>query len=142
MLSGIYDLSFSKEELSKISRLRTLDDNRKAIAWIVGIGLFVLTFLSQTFFHGVDWVHALATYGCIPIGVGSGLFLYNYIDTYVETQFKEKWDPLYYKRNNSSPEKEAAKSEIQRITDKPEFYSMPKEQQVKIMKEINEKYGL
>lgn len=142
MLSRIYDLSFSSEELRKISRLRALDDNRKTISWVVGMGLFLLTFLSQTFFRGVDWVHALATYGCIPIGIGAGLFMYKFIDTYVEVKFREKWDALYYERNNSSPEKEAAKIAIQRITDKPEFYLLPKEQQTKIMKEINETHGL
>jgi len=142
VLTGIYDLSFSKEELKKINKLRKLDDNRKFISWSIGVSVFVLVFLSQLPFHGIDWVHGLATYGCIPIGVFTGWFIHNCIDNYAESQLKEKWDPLFYKRNNSTPSRDAAKAEIQRVTDDPDFYSLPKEQQIKIMSEINDKYGL
>ena len=142
MFSGIYDLSFSEEELQKINRLRKLDDNQKVISWLLGVCVFVLAFLSQLLFYGIDWIHAFATYGCIPLGFGAGFGIYNHIEKYIETQFKEKWDLLYYERNNSSSSKEAAKSEIQRITDEPNFYLLPKEQQIKIMSDINNKYGL
>ena len=142
MLSGIYDLAFSKEELKKISKLRKLDEQRKPIAWVTGVIIFISVFLFQTLFHGIDLIHALSTYGCIPAGIFTGWYVNKKIDIYVEQQFINKWDKLYYERKNSSPAKEAANAEIRRITDDLNFYSLPKAEQSRILKEINRKHGV
>ncbi|MGY8900855.1 MAG: hypothetical protein ACKVI8_22775 [Paraglaciecola sp.] len=142
MLTGIYDLAFSKEELKKISKLRKLDEQSRPIAWITGLIIFLSVFLLQTLFHGVDLIHALSTYGCIPIGVLSGWYVNKKIDTYVEQQFINKWDKLYYERKDSSPAKEAANAEIRQVTDDLNFYSLPKAEQSRILKEIYRKHGV
>jgi hypothetical protein len=142
MLTGIYDLSFSKEQLKKINKLRKLDDQRKTIAWFTGVIVFLSVFMFQMFFHGTDLIHALSTYGCIPAGIFSGWFVNKKINVYVEQQFINKWDKLYYERKDSSPSKEAANEEIRRITDDIKFYSLPKSEQGRIIKAVQNKHGV
>lgn len=100
----IYDKKFDADELRRINRLRTLDDNRLRIGLVVGIVLVVVTFTAQIPFHGVDIVHAVATYGCIPAGIGVGLFTYVWLDSYIDRTFSQKWDPLFFERSGHGQE--------------------------------------
>lgn len=138
----IYDLQFDESEKREIVRLRRLDMNRKTYAWISGIATFVGVFLSQSPFHGTDWIHALATYGCIPAGVAAGFYINHQLNQFIENQFKNKWDPLYFQRKGTSPAEEAARDEILRLTDSPRFHGLTEEQQKEEMEKINRKYGL
>lgn len=138
----IYDLQFDDSEKRQIGRLRRLDINRKIYAWMGGTTTFIGFFLAQVPFHGTDWIHALATYGCIPAGVAVGFYINHRLDQYIENHFKNKWDPLYFQRMGTTPAEEAAREEILRLTDQPRFYGLSEKQQKEAVETINRKYGL
>lgn len=140
--SYVYDLKFTSNELKKINRLRTLDEYRNAISWALGIIVFLAIFLVQSLFHGISVIHALCTYGCIPAGIGLGFFLDRRLDTYVHSEFRDKWDPLFQQRSGETEYQYKVQQEILTLTENFSFMSMPIDEQSRHVNEVYKRHGL
>lgn len=137
-----YGKWFDARENSRIGFLRRLDDDRQTIAWFIGVVVVIGTFCVQIPFHGINWVHALCSYGCIPIGGIVGLAINAAIDKYVAREFIEKWDKLFYERSGTTPALLAAQAEMIRLTNSVEFMGLPVEEQRRIADAVNRRHGL
>jgi len=99
-----YMLYFSEEEKRQIRRLHSLEHYRKPWAITAGIGTTLLVFASQAVLYAQPHLyHYIATYGCLPAGVATGVATYHLIARHVDHQLKHRWDPLYFLRLGRSP---------------------------------------
>jgi hypothetical protein len=138
----VYDQHFDSSELRQINRLRVLDTKRQQIAWFVGVIAVMLIFVAQVPYHGTAIVHALATYGCLPGGIGAGLFTYVRLESYIGRAFSEKWDPLFFQRSGHASNWWHACDERNWLLEQSWFYGLSKKEQGAQLKRIDRKYGL
>jgi hypothetical protein len=137
-----YDLQFTKDELKRIKWLRRLDANRSFYSWSAGVSVLLLVFFVQVPFHGVQLVHVICTYGCLPAGLATGVWLNCFIDRFVDREFESKWDPLFFERSGKTPAQIAAQEEVLALANRLEFLALSVEEQREIVQRINKKYGL
>lgn len=140
--SSRYDSFFSPEERKRIAFLRSLDRNRTLLAWLVGAATAVTIFFIQVPFHGNALLHAVCSYGSAPIGIAIGSWLYFFIDRYTDREFLIRWDPLFYERSNTTPDRLAAQEEVLQLTEDMHFIALPLEQQRLIVNGVYRKWRL
>lgn len=137
-----YDSVFSSQELKRIAFLRNLSKNRAHIAWLAGAVTVLTVFFLQMLFHGNALIRAVFSYGSLPSGVIIGTWLYFFIDRYTNNEFIVRWDPVFYERHNTTPDRLAAEYEVRQLTEDMHFITLPLEQQQLIVNGIYRKYGL
>lgn len=137
-----YDSYFSEKELKRIKFLRFIDRESAFWGWVIGIVISIFVFFIQIPLKGNNLIHAVCTFGSIPTGIVIGIGAYYFITWYVDNELLKKWDPLFYKRCNKTPEHFIAEAEVLKLTDDMNFICLPLNEQRAIVNKIYSNLGL
>lgn len=140
-----YDMHFTPKELKRIKHLRMLYENSQFFGWALGIVTTIAVFLIQIPFDRHSIFHDLCTYGCVPFGIGLGVWLKFFLVRFADDELLERWDPLYLERsgeNNDTKLDEEVSREMLRLTDDMHFMSLPIQEQRQIVNKMYRDRGL